>query len=109
MRTQRACGTTEPPVNNLSNAPKGNGKGATGSKNPPRILEPLLFSARYGSKNSGLVLRPLCPYTVALWSFSLLLCKESNIFGAFRCCCAAAEPVNRLRDRFYIYIYIYIT
>ena len=51
--------------NLLSNAPKGNGIGATGSKNP-RALEPLFFSARHGSKNLGLVLIPLCPYTIAL-------------------------------------------
>ena len=50
----------------LSKAPKGNGIGATGSKTHPRILEPLFFSAQYASKNPGLVLRPLCPYTVAL-------------------------------------------
>ena len=55
-----------------SKAPKGNGIGATGSKNlglvlrPACMLEPLFFSARHGSKNLGLVLRPLCPYTVAL-------------------------------------------
>ena len=46
--------------------PKVNGLGAAGSKSPPCILEPLFFSARRGSKNSGFVLRPLCPYTVAL-------------------------------------------
>ena len=38
----------------FSKALKGNGIGAA------------FFSARHGSKNPGLVLRPLCPYTVAL-------------------------------------------
>ena len=36
-----------------------------GSKNPSAYLEPLCFSARHGSKNSGFVLRPLSPCAVA--------------------------------------------
>ena len=55
------------PILIFSRAPEGNGIGATGSKTPPhRMLEPLFFSAQYGSKNPGLVLRPICHYTVAL-------------------------------------------
>ena len=49
-----------------SKAPKGNGIGATGSKNLLAKENPCFSSARHGSKNLGLVLRPLCPYTVAL-------------------------------------------
>ena len=63
--SRRGCRCSRRPAH-ISEAPKGNGIGATGSKTPPRILEPLFFSARHGSKNIGLVLRPLCPYTVAL-------------------------------------------
>ena len=41
---------------------QGSERGAMGSKNPPPcILEPLLFSARRGSKNPGFVRRPLSP------------------------------------------------
>ena len=32
---------------------------------PPCMLEPLFFSAQYGSKNPGFVLRPLYPYAIA--------------------------------------------
>ena len=35
-------------------------------RTPSAYLEPLLFSARHGSKDSGLALRPRCPCTVAL-------------------------------------------
>ena len=48
-----------------SKAPQGNERGAMGSKNPPCILEPLLFSSRHGSKHPGFVLRPLSPYAIA--------------------------------------------
>ena len=46
----------------VSKAPQGSGRGATASKNSPCISEPLLFSARHGSKNPGFVLRPLSPF-----------------------------------------------
>ena len=46
---------------NLSKAPQGKERGAMGSNNPPCMSEPLCFSARHGSKNHGLVLRPLFP------------------------------------------------
>ena len=49
----------------VSKAPKGNGIVATGLRTPVHIRT-LFFSARHGSKNLGLVLGPLCPYTVAL-------------------------------------------
>ena len=49
----------------IGKAPQGSERGATGSRNPPCILEPLFFSAQNGSKNLGFVLRPLSPYAIA--------------------------------------------
>ena len=84
-----------------SKAPKGNGTGATGSKNLPRILELLFFSARHGSKNLGLVLRPLCPYTVALRGVAYR-------WGGGRTCPYDCMYVCVYIYIYTLYIYIYI-
>ena len=50
----------------VNKAPKGNGIGATGSKNPRAYQSPCFSLLGVVLRIWVLVLRPLCPYTVAL-------------------------------------------
>jgi hypothetical protein len=55
------------PLASFSKAPQGSERGAMGSRDPPLVSEPLLFSAQHGSKNPGLPLRPISPMPLLRW------------------------------------------
>ena len=55
-------------------------------RTPPRMLEPLAFSARHGSKNPGFYLRPLSPCAIASLGFASTTCLTHVFFKSGESC-----------------------